>query len=107
MWFACKKYHPTYGVPGTGIKGMPLPKQIIELGRGWEWWPSVAWQFIWAWIVSYSRATDKSNYQLTYGLSYRSRRFLFGELGESVTQWDGARRPSPVVFAVFMRLRCS
>lgn len=52
MWFACKKYHPTYGVPGTGIRGVTLPEQVIDLGRGWEWWPSVVWQFIWAWIIA-------------------------------------------------------
>ena len=52
MWLACKKYHPTYGVPGTEIKGATLPEQVIDLGRGWEWWPSVVWQFIWAWIIA-------------------------------------------------------
>lgn len=52
MWLVCKKYHPTYGVPGTEIRGSTLPEQIIDLGRGWEWWPSVVWQFIWAWIIA-------------------------------------------------------
>jgi hypothetical protein len=47
MWVACLKYHPTYGIPGTGIRGETLQEQIVDLGRGWEWWPSVVWQVIW------------------------------------------------------------
>ncbi|KAM3448879.1 hypothetical protein MY3296_007423 [Beauveria thailandica] len=43
-WFAVKKYHPTYGLPGTEIKSTTLPAQVAELGRGWEWWPSLVWQ---------------------------------------------------------------
>lgn len=52
MWFACKKYHPTYGIPGTELKSKTFPEQVAELGRGWEWWPSLMWQLLWAWIVS-------------------------------------------------------
>ncbi|OBR04536.1 Integral membrane protein [Colletotrichum higginsianum IMI 349063] len=52
MWLACKKYHPTFGIPGTEIRGATLPEQLIDLGRGWEWWPTVLWQFVWTWIVA-------------------------------------------------------
>ncbi|KAG9503321.1 hypothetical protein J7337_006166 [Fusarium musae] len=52
MWLACRKYHPTYGIPGTEIKSQTLPEQIVELGRGWEWWPSVLWQVVWTWMVA-------------------------------------------------------
>ncbi len=52
MWVACKKYHPSFGIPGTEIQGETLEEQIVDLGRGWEWWPSVLWQFIWTWIVA-------------------------------------------------------
>ncbi|KAH7073930.1 hypothetical protein BKA63DRAFT_44224 [Paraphoma chrysanthemicola] len=52
MWLACKKYHPGFGIPGTEIKGATLPEQLIDLGRGWEWWPSVMWQFIWTWGIA-------------------------------------------------------
>ncbi|KAJ6443634.1 Carboxypeptidase A1 [Purpureocillium lavendulum] len=52
MWLACKKYHPTYGIPGTDLHGATLPEQLEDLGRGWEWWPSVLWQVIWTWIVA-------------------------------------------------------
>lgn len=52
MWIACSKYHPGYGVPGTEITGETLPEQFIDLSRGWEWWPSVLWQFVWTWMVA-------------------------------------------------------
>lgn len=52
MWFACAKYHPTYGIDGTQIRGGTFPEQLIDLGRGWEWWPSVVWQVIWTWMVA-------------------------------------------------------
>ena len=48
----CSKYHPGLGLPGTGIKGESLPEQLIDLGRGWEWWPTVVWQFVWTWMVA-------------------------------------------------------
>ncbi|KAL2670660.1 hypothetical protein Neosp_014449 [[Neocosmospora] mangrovei] len=52
MWLACRKYHPTFGIPGTEIRGATVLEQLIDLGRGWEWWPSVLWQVIWTWIVA-------------------------------------------------------
>lgn len=52
MWLACRKYHPSFGIPGTEIRGATLPEQLRDLGIGWEWWPSVVWQFIWTWGVA-------------------------------------------------------
>ncbi|KAF5025125.1 hypothetical protein F66182_2826 [Fusarium sp. NRRL 66182] len=52
MWLACRKYHPTFGIPGTELRGATLPEQLVDLGRGWEWWPSVLWQVAWTWIVA-------------------------------------------------------
>ncbi|VUC38048.1 unnamed protein product [Clonostachys rosea] len=52
MWMACRKYHPAYGLLGTEINGDTLREQLRELGRGWEWWPSVLWQVIWSWIIA-------------------------------------------------------
>ncbi|KAF5713319.1 transcriptional activator of allantoin GABA catabolic [Fusarium globosum] len=52
MWLACRKYHPTYGIPGTEIRSQTLPEQIVELGQGWEWWPSVLWQVVWTWMIA-------------------------------------------------------
>ncbi|KAG6108548.1 hypothetical protein E4U31_007573 [Claviceps sp. LM219 group G6] len=52
MWLACKKYHPSFGMPGTEIKGSTFSEQLVDLGRGWEWWPSLLWQLVWTWIVA-------------------------------------------------------
>ncbi|KAG6044547.1 hypothetical protein E4U39_003224 [Claviceps sp. Clav50 group G5] len=52
MWLACKKYHPSFGLPGTEIKGSTFPEQLVDLGRGWEWWPCLLWQLVWTWIVA-------------------------------------------------------
>ncbi|KAG6018665.1 hypothetical protein E4U40_007961 [Claviceps sp. LM458 group G5] len=52
MWLACKKYHPTFGLPGTETKGSTFPEQLVDLGRGWEWWPCLLWQLVWTWIVA-------------------------------------------------------
>ena len=64
MWLACRKYHPTFGIPGTEIQGTTVQEQVVELGRGWEWWPSVFWQVIWTWIVS-PWSIEKGGPQLT------------------------------------------
>ncbi|KDN72134.1 hypothetical protein CSUB01_11272 [Colletotrichum sublineola] len=51
MYLVSRKYHPWFGAPGTEVKGTPMQKKV-EMGRGWEYWPSVFWQFVWAWIVA-------------------------------------------------------
>lgn len=51
MWLACRKYHPTYGIPGSEVRGDNFMEQLADLGRGWEWWPTLAWQAIWTWLV--------------------------------------------------------
>ncbi|KAK1997129.1 hypothetical protein LX36DRAFT_579040 [Colletotrichum falcatum] len=51
MYLVSRKYHPWFGIPGTEVKGTPM-QQRVEMGRGWEWWPSVFWQFVWAWVVA-------------------------------------------------------
>jgi hypothetical protein len=52
MWAVYSKYHPGFGVAGSDITGGSLQEQIADLGRGWEWWPSVLWQFVWTWMVA-------------------------------------------------------
>ncbi|KAL5333691.1 hypothetical protein BJX70DRAFT_48018 [Aspergillus crustosus] len=53
MWLISRKYHPSFGIPGTEVPGNPTPMEIlVEQGRGWEWWPGVAWQVFWAWIAA-------------------------------------------------------
>ncbi|KAL0934865.1 uncharacterized protein CTRU02_209456 [Colletotrichum truncatum] len=51
MYLISRKYHPSFGIPGTEVKGTPAERKI-EMARGWEWWPSVFWQFFWAWVVA-------------------------------------------------------
>lgn len=51
-WLACKKYHPTFGVPGTGLKHGTVEEQMWWLNQGWEWWPTIVWQFFWTWILA-------------------------------------------------------
>ncbi|RDA84355.1 hypothetical protein CP532_2591 [Ophiocordyceps camponoti-leonardi (nom. inval.)] len=46
-----RKYHGSWGIPGTGVHGTEM-EQKTEMGRGWEWFPSVVWQFFWAWIIA-------------------------------------------------------
>ncbi|KAI1466968.1 uncharacterized protein F4812DRAFT_451811 [Daldinia caldariorum] len=52
MYLACSKYHPSFGIARTGLPDGPLDAQILELGRGWEWWPTALWQVIWTWIIA-------------------------------------------------------
>ncbi|KAI5861623.1 hypothetical protein GGS23DRAFT_575912 [Durotheca rogersii] len=52
MWFACRKYHPTFGIPGTELKGSTIAEQLLDMSQGWEWWPSALWQVIWTWIIA-------------------------------------------------------
>lgn len=51
MWAMSRKYHPSFGIPGTEVHGSDM-KILTEQGRGWEWWPGVFWQFFWSWIVA-------------------------------------------------------
>lgn len=51
MWIISRKWHGSWGAPGTGVHGTPM-EQKAEMGRGWEWWPTVIWQFFWAWLVA-------------------------------------------------------
>ncbi|KAH8661152.1 hypothetical protein BGZ61DRAFT_432911 [Ilyonectria robusta] len=51
MFLISRKFHPSFGIPGTEVTGTE-DYQMSQTGRGWEWWPSVFWQFFWAWIVA-------------------------------------------------------
>ncbi|KAF2757386.1 putative GprK-type G-protein coupled receptor protein [Pseudovirgaria hyperparasitica] len=52
MWAVCRKYHPGFGAPGTEITGSNIQEQLTNLGRGWEWWPTVLYQLVWMWLVA-------------------------------------------------------
>ncbi|KAF4504132.1 hypothetical protein G6O67_008743 [Ophiocordyceps sinensis] len=51
MYVVSRKFHRSWGIPGTEVNGTEM-EQKMEAGRGWEWWPSVFWQFFWAWLVA-------------------------------------------------------
>ncbi|KAF4583183.1 Regulator of G protein signaling superfamily [Ophiocordyceps camponoti-floridani] len=51
MFIISRKFHSSFGIPGTEVEGTYMEKKT-EQGRGWEWWPSVLWQIFWAWIVA-------------------------------------------------------
>ncbi|KAH6867793.1 hypothetical protein B0T10DRAFT_596345 [Thelonectria olida] len=51
MYLISRKFHQSFGIPGTEVTGTE-DFQKSQMLRGWEWWPSVFWQFFWAWIVA-------------------------------------------------------
>ncbi|KAJ5819965.1 hypothetical protein N7474_005556 [Penicillium riverlandense] len=51
MYIISRKWHSSWGIPGTEVHGTAKEKKI-EMGRGWEWWPGVFWQFFWSWIIA-------------------------------------------------------
>ncbi|OAA44150.1 Regulator of G protein signaling superfamily [Metarhizium rileyi] len=51
MWTISQKFHSGWGIPGTEVSGTEM-EQKMKMGRGWEWWPSIFWQFVWAWVVA-------------------------------------------------------
>ncbi|KAJ5204488.1 uncharacterized protein N7498_005367 [Penicillium cinerascens] len=51
MFIISRKWHSSWGIPGTEVTGSAM-EQKSEQGRGWEWWPGVAWQFFWSWIFA-------------------------------------------------------
>ncbi|KAF9892321.1 hypothetical protein FE257_002098 [Aspergillus nanangensis] len=51
MWLISRKWHRTWGIPGTETHGTPM-EQLTQMGQGWEWWSTIVGQFFWAWIVA-------------------------------------------------------
>ncbi|KAJ5121292.1 uncharacterized protein N7515_009253 [Penicillium bovifimosum] len=51
MWLISRKYHDSWGIPGTEVTGTPA-ERLAKQGAGWEWWPGVVSQFFWSWIVA-------------------------------------------------------
>ncbi|KAH7165278.1 hypothetical protein EDB81DRAFT_754053 [Dactylonectria macrodidyma] len=51
MFLVSRKFHSSFGIPGTEVTGTDS-EQANQQKRGWEWWPSVFWQFFWAWIIA-------------------------------------------------------
>ncbi|WAO97257.1 Hypothetical protein NCS54_01497400 [Fusarium falciforme] len=51
MYLISRKFHPSFGILGTELT-VTEDFRESQMGRGWEWWPSVFWQLFWAWIVA-------------------------------------------------------
>ncbi|KAJ5807986.1 hypothetical protein N7474_009255 [Penicillium riverlandense] len=51
MYLISRKWHSSWGIPGTEVHGTPMEK-MMEQGTGWEWWPGVFSQFFWSWLVA-------------------------------------------------------
>ncbi|KAK4187916.1 hypothetical protein QBC35DRAFT_515135 [Podospora australis] len=52
IYLISRKFHPDFGIPGTEVHGKTPMEIAMQQGRGWEWWPSLFWQFLWAWIFA-------------------------------------------------------
>jgi hypothetical protein len=52
IYLISRKFHPDFGIPGTEVSGSTPMEIAMKQGRGWEWWPSIVWQFVWAWVVA-------------------------------------------------------
>jgi hypothetical protein len=51
MYLLSRKFHPSFGLPGTEVTGTYAEQQAAKV-KGWEWWPSIFWQVFWAWVVA-------------------------------------------------------
>ncbi|EYE94640.1 uncharacterized protein EURHEDRAFT_403185 [Aspergillus ruber CBS 135680] len=79
MWIISRKWHSSWGAPGTAVHGTPM-EQKAEMGRGWEWWPTVVWQFFWAWIVAPIILWKSRNIHDTHGWRVQTIACAIGNL---------------------------
>ncbi|TPX12655.1 uncharacterized protein E0L32_000832 [Thyridium curvatum] len=43
----------SFGIPGTELDPSLTPAEAnVAMKHGWEWWHSIFWQVLWAWIVA-------------------------------------------------------
>ncbi|KAF2749722.1 hypothetical protein M011DRAFT_398076 [Sporormia fimetaria CBS 119925] len=51
VFFGSRKFHPGYGIFDYKSFGSEeeLKRSCI---RGWEWWVSIVWQFLWSWVYA-------------------------------------------------------
>ncbi|KAL9106783.1 MAG: hypothetical protein Q9227_008205 [Pyrenula ochraceoflavens] len=45
LFFSSRQFHPGFGLWGHAMSE-------DQCRKGWEWWPSIAWQFAWSWIYA-------------------------------------------------------
>ncbi|KAH7255965.1 hypothetical protein BKA59DRAFT_490166 [Fusarium tricinctum] len=51
MFLVSRKFHNSFGISGTEVTGTGS-QQKAAARKGWEWWPSIVWQLIWAWVIA-------------------------------------------------------
>ncbi|KAH7471760.1 hypothetical protein FOMA001_g13303 [Fusarium oxysporum f. sp. matthiolae] len=51
MFLVSRKFHNSFGISGTEVTGTES-QQKAAARKGWEWWPSIVWQLVWAWVIA-------------------------------------------------------
>ncbi|ETN37755.1 uncharacterized protein HMPREF1541_07378 [Cyphellophora europaea CBS 101466] len=52
VFLISKKFHDNFGLVEWVNKPTDYREQASQCRKGWEWWPSIAWQFAWSWIYA-------------------------------------------------------
>ncbi|OCT53404.1 integral membrane protein [Cladophialophora carrionii] len=50
IFLVSRRFHDGFGITGKAQAG--TADQMKQCRRGWEWWPSIAWQIFWSWIYA-------------------------------------------------------
>ncbi|KAF3006829.1 hypothetical protein E8E13_010615 [Curvularia kusanoi] len=51
IFLGSEKFHPGWGLWDYNVKGTEA-ELYLKCNQGWEWWTSIVWQFVWAWIYA-------------------------------------------------------
>jgi len=51
VFLGSEKFHPGWGLWDYNVKGTEA-ELYLKCNQGWEWWASIVWQFVWAWIYA-------------------------------------------------------
>jgi hypothetical protein len=66
MWCISRKFHSTWGIAGTEVTGNWWMRHVAQ-GKGWEWWPAIAWQAFWYFVVAPIILWSARNIRDTHG----------------------------------------
>ncbi|KAJ4351098.1 hypothetical protein N0V95_004145 [Ascochyta clinopodiicola] len=51
VFLGSEKFHPGFGLWDYTVQGTEA-ELYLKCNQGWEWWMSIVWQFVWAWIYA-------------------------------------------------------
>ncbi|KAJ8118781.1 hypothetical protein OPT61_g316 [Boeremia exigua] len=51
VFLGSEKFHLGWGLWDYNVKGTEA-ELYLKCNQGWEWWASIVWQFVWAWIYA-------------------------------------------------------